>query len=81
MAACRYVASLFRANSSGKNVVYKKIQRLTMQRTKIHRNILIISFVALVSGFGQDLITPILPSFLIAIGVGHAGIGTIDGLL
>ncbi|MCX6778854.1 MAG: MFS transporter [Candidatus Magasanikbacteria bacterium] len=52
-----------------------------MPKPKIPRNVLIVAFVALASGFGQDLITPILPSFLIAIGVGHSGIGIIDGLL
>lgn len=52
-----------------------------MTKPKIPRNILIVAFVALASGFGQDMITPILPSFLILIGVSHAGIGIIDGLL
>ncbi len=52
-----------------------------MTKTKIPRNVLIVAFVALASGFGQDLITPILPAFLITIGVSHSGIGVIDGLL
>ncbi len=52
-----------------------------MQKSRITRNVLIVSFVALASGMGQDLITPVLPSFLLAIGVSHAGIGIIDGLL
>ncbi len=50
-------------------------------KIRIPRNVLIVAFVALASGFGQDLITPVLPAFLIALGVGHAGIGVIDGLL
>lgn len=50
-------------------------------RPKIPRNVLIVAFVALASGFGQDLITPILPSFLLLIGIDRAGIGLIDGLL
>lgn len=48
---------------------------------RIPRNVLILAFVALASGFGQDLITPILPAYLLMIGVGHAGIGLIDGML
>lgn len=52
-----------------------------MPRPRIPRNALVLAFVALLSGFGQDLITPILPGFLVLIGVGHAGIGFIDGLL
>jgi len=51
------------------------------QKAKIPRNVLIVALVALASGFGQDMITPILPAFLITIGVSHAGIGIIDGLL
>lgn len=50
-------------------------------RRKIHRNVVIVAFVALASGFGQDLITPILPGFLSALGVSYAGIGLIDGIL
>ncbi len=48
---------------------------------KIPRNVIIVAFVALASGFGQDLITPVLPVFLSLIGISHAGIGAIDGLL
>lgn len=48
---------------------------------KIPRNVVILALVALASGFGQDLITPILPAYLAALGVGTAGIGLIDGLL
>ncbi len=50
-------------------------------RKKIPRNVLILGFVALASGFGQDLITPVLPAYLTLLGVGSAGIGLIDGLL
>lgn len=50
-------------------------------RPKIPRNVIIVAFVALASGFGQDLITPVLPIFLTLIGISHAGIGAIDGLL
>lgn len=48
---------------------------------KIPRNIIIIAFAALASGFGQDLITPVIPAFLTLLGVSHAGIGAIDGML
>ncbi len=48
---------------------------------RLPRNIVIVALVALASGFGQDLITPILPGFLVALGVSRAGIGFIDGLL
>lgn len=47
----------------------------------LQRNIVIVSFVALASGFGQDLITPILPAYLTLLGLDRAGIGLIDGLL
>lgn len=50
-------------------------------RPKIPRNVIIIAFVALASGFGQDLITPVIPAYLILLGVSHAGVGIIDGLL
>lgn len=50
-------------------------------RSKIPRNVIIVAFVALASGFGQDLITPVIPAFLTLLGVSHAGIGAIDGLL
>lgn len=53
----------------------------TPGRPKISPNVLILGFVALASGFGQDLITPVLPGFLALIGVSHAVIGLIDGLL
>ena len=48
---------------------------------KIPRNVIVVAFVALASGFGQDLITPVLPAFLLTLGVSRAGIGLIDGLL
>lgn len=50
-------------------------------KRKIPRNVLIVAFVALASGFGQDLITPALPGFLSLLGISLAGIGLIDGLL
>lgn len=50
-------------------------------RPKIPRNVLILAFVALASGFGQDLITPVLPAYLTMLGFSHAAIGLIDGLL
>jgi len=50
-------------------------------RPKIPRNVLVVAFVALFSGFGQDLITPVLPAYLALIGIDRAGIGLIDGLL
>ncbi|MBI2475410.1 MFS transporter [Candidatus Uhrbacteria bacterium] len=48
---------------------------------KIPRNVIILGFVALASGFGQDLITPVLPAYLTLLGVSTSGIGLIDGLL
>lgn len=54
---------------------------MSNSRPKIPRNVIIVAFVALASGFGQDLITPVLPIFLSLIGISHAGIGAIDGLL
>jgi len=48
---------------------------------KIPRNILVVAFVALASGFGQDMITPILPAYLALLGISGGGIGLIDGLL
>jgi len=50
-------------------------------RQKIPRNVLVVAFVALASGFGQDLITPVLPAYLAMLGVSNAGIGLADGLL
>jgi MFS family permease len=51
------------------------------KRPKIPRNIIVIAFVALASGFGQDMITPVLPAFLALSGLNGAAIGLIDGLL
>lgn len=51
------------------------------KNAKIPRNILIVAFVALASGLGQDLITPVLPGALVALGFSRAGIGLVDGLL
>lgn len=48
---------------------------------RIPRNVVILGLVALASGFGQDLIAPALPGYLALLGVSHAGIGLIDGLL
>ncbi|MFA6603373.1 MAG: MFS transporter [Patescibacteria group bacterium] len=53
----------------------------TGEKPKIPRNILVIAFVALASGLGQDLITPVLPAYLGLLGFTSAGIGLIDGLL
>ncbi|MDD5438427.1 MAG: MFS transporter [Patescibacteria group bacterium] len=50
-------------------------------KPKIPRNIIIISLVALASGFGQDLVASVLPGYLLALGLSRAGIGLIDGLL
>ncbi len=49
--------------------------------SKIPRNVVIVAFVALASGFGQDLITPVLPAYLALLGISAAGIGLADGLL
>lgn len=51
------------------------------KRLRIPRNVLVIAFVALASGLGQDLITPVLPAYLGLLGFTPAGIGLIDGLL
>lgn len=50
-------------------------------RPRIPRNAIILAFVALASGFGQDLISPILPGYLLLLGLSRADIGLIDGLL
>jgi len=50
-------------------------------RHRIPRNVLVVAFVALASGLGQDLITPVLPAYLGLLGISTAGIGLIDGLL
>lgn len=51
------------------------------KRPPIPRNVMVVAFVALFSGFGQDLITPALPGYLALLGFSHAGIGLIDGIL
>jgi len=50
-------------------------------RPHISRNVIIIAFVALFSGWGQDLVAPALPAFMVLLGFNHAGIGLVDGLL
>lgn len=50
-------------------------------RPKIPRNAIVLAFVALASGFGQDLIAPILPGYLLLLGVSRTQIGLVDGLL
>lgn len=50
-------------------------------KPSLSRNIVVVAFVALASGFGQDLITPVLPAYLALLGVDRAGIGLVDGLL
>ena len=50
-------------------------------RRQLPRNVLVVAFVALTSGLGQDLITPVLPAYLGLLGFTPAGIGLIDGLL
>lgn len=47
----------------------------------IPRNVIVVAFVALFSGLGQDMITPILPAYFLALGFDRALIGLIDGLL
>ncbi len=51
------------------------------ERPRIPRNAIILAFVAFASGFGQDLISPILPGYLLLLGLSRANIGLIDGLL
>lgn len=47
----------------------------------IPRNVMVVALVALFSGLGQDMITPILPAYFLALGFDRALIGLIDGLL
>lgn len=54
---------------------------MVFDRSKLPRNVIMVAFVALASGLGQDLITPVLPGFLVALGLSRASIGLIDGLL
>ncbi len=51
------------------------------ERAKIPRNVIVVAFVALASGFGQDLVAPVLPAFLVLLNFSRADIGLIDGLL
>lgn len=51
------------------------------KKSRIPRNVVIIAFVALASGFGQDLVAPVLPAYLVLLGASPAAIGLIDGLL
>lgn len=51
------------------------------QRPRVSRNAIILAFVAFASGFGQDMIAPILPGFLTLLALSKADIGLIDGLL
>ncbi|HSD12542.1 MAG TPA: MFS transporter, partial [Patescibacteria group bacterium] len=51
------------------------------RRPRLPRNVIIVAFVALASGFGQDLVTPVLPAYLALLGVSAGGIGLVDGLL
>lgn len=62
-------------------IILVMIGNLVKTKAKIPRNVVIIAFVALASGFGQDLITPVLPGALAMLGFSRAGIGLIDGLL
>ena len=55
--------------------------RMEKRRSRIPRNVIVLSFVALASGFGQDIIAPILPGYLLLLGMSNAQIGLIDGLL
>ncbi len=50
-------------------------------RHRIPRNVVIVAFVALASGFGQDLVASVLPGYLVLMGLARAEIGLIDGLL
>ncbi len=50
-------------------------------RRRLPTTVIVLAFVALASGFGQDLISPALPGFLVLLGVSRAGIGLVDGLL
>lgn len=50
-------------------------------RPHIPRTVLVLGFVALASGFGQDLISSVLPGYLAMLAMSRADIGLIDGLL
>ncbi len=47
-------------------------------RPRIPRNAIILAFVALASGFGQDLISPILPGYLLLLGLSRADMRQTD---
>ena len=51
------------------------------KRPKVPRTVLVLGFVALASGFGQDLISSVLPGYLALLAMSRAEIGLIDGLL
>jgi MFS family permease len=51
------------------------------KRPLVSRNVIVLAFVAFASGFGQDMIAPILPGFLALLAMSKADIGLIDGLL
>jgi len=53
----------------------------TRRLVHVPPNVIALALVAFFSGFGQDMISPALPGFLIAIGASHTLIGLIDGLL
>ncbi|MFA6429700.1 MAG: MFS transporter [Patescibacteria group bacterium] len=50
-------------------------------KQKIPRTVLVLGFVALASGFGQDLVSSVLPGYLALLAMSRADIGLIDGLL
>jgi MFS family permease len=50
-------------------------------KSRVPRNAIILAFVAFFSGFGQDMIAPILPGYLALLAMSKADIGLIDGLL
>lgn len=52
-----------------------------MPEARLPRNVIVVALVALASGFGQDLVAPALPGFLLALGATRADIGLVDGLL
>lgn len=52
-----------------------------MAKPRVPRNVIVLAFVAFASGFGQDLVAPILPAYLVLLGMSRADIGLIDGLL
>ncbi|MBI2551644.1 MFS transporter [Candidatus Uhrbacteria bacterium] len=66
---------------SGGSPERDRIKQMENPTKKIPGNVLILGFVALASGLGQDLITPVLPAYLTLLGVSTAGIGLIDGIL